>query len=137
MPLDKFLNPDVKRAHDRHIAVTLHLPMENDRKLYNCTPWLISHDIKQIVESTGIDCSSSERITNDYDKVFDATGTVYNSDGAIIPGLADRNGQRYSTAETGNHGGWRVINEVDVDMSWLDIGAREAMLEKQLGIVDI
>ena len=55
---------------------------------------------------------------------------VYKVDGAIVPDLVDRNGERYSTAGMDMHGGKRAKNEVGVDMGWLDVGARETMLEK-------
>ena len=58
-------------------------------------------------------------------------------EGAIVPGLADRNGQRYSKAGIGKWGGKRMKNVEGVDMGWLDGGARDAMMEKQLGIVEI
>ena len=53
-------------------------------------------------------------------------------DGAIVPGLSDRNGQRYSTAETGKHGVKRVKYTVEKDMDWVEVGALETIHEKQL-----
>ena len=58
-------------------------------------------------------------------------GLVYKADGAIVPGSSDRNGQRYTTAGTGKHGGKRVKNTVAKDMGWVDDGALEAMRENQ------
>ena len=84
IPLDNSLNTDGKRAHDRHVAVTLHLPLDNDQKFCNCTPRLINRNLKRIVESTGIGCPSSEQIINNCDEAFDAMWTAYNADGAIF-----------------------------------------------------
>ena len=50
---------------------------------------------------------------------------------AIVSGLVDRNGQRYSTSGTIKHGGKRVKNTMDKDMGWVEAGALEAMRVKQ------
>ena len=55
---------------------------------------------------------------------LEAMWTVYQADGAIVSGLADRNGQRYSIAGTGK-------NTVEKDMGWVKAGVMEVMHEKQ------
>ena len=77
MPLDNSLNANIKRAHNHHVAVTLNLPMDEDRKFYNCKPRLISRGIKKLVESTSTSFPSSKGIINDCDNAFDAMWTIY------------------------------------------------------------
>lgn len=57
---------------------------------------------------------------HDCDTVFDAIWTAYTAGGVIIPGLADRNGQRYIMAGTCNHGGKRMKNDEGVEMGLLN-----------------
>ena len=59
----------------------------------------------------------------------------YEANGAIVPGLADRNGIRYSKSGSGKHGGRREKNGAINSMGWIEEGAREAMEEKRLNIV--
>ena len=134
MPLDNSLNADVKRAHDRHVGVTMHLPKDDARKFSNRTPQAISRGIKRIVESVDHGCPSSSRIIQDCNKALDAMWAVYNAEGGIVPGLADRNGIRYSTSGTGGHGGVRVKNEECDEMGWLEAGAKDAVTEMQNGL---
>ena len=134
MPLDNSLNADVKRAHDRHVGVTMHLPKDDARKFSNRTPQAISRGIKRIVESVDHGCPSSARIIQDCNKALDAMWAVYNAEGGIVPGLADRNGIRYSTSGTGSHGGVRVKNEECDEMGWLEAGAKDAVMEMQNGL---
>ena len=63
--------------------------------------------------------------------------TVYKAGGAVIPSLADHNGQKYSTTGTGYHGEKRVKTEVNVNRRWLDTGAKDVMLKKRLGIAKV
>ena len=51
-------------------------------------------------------------------KALESMWIVYTADGAIVPGLADRNGQRYTIAGTGKHGCKRVKNTMAKDMGW-------------------
>ena len=89
MPLDNSLNADMKRAHDRHVALTMHLRNDDPMKFSNRTPKAISRGIKRIVESVDHGCPSSPRIIQDCDKVLDAMWTVCNAKGESVRGLAD------------------------------------------------
>ena len=60
MPLDNSLFADLKRGHDRHVAVTMHLPKHDIRKFCNRTPHTISRGIKKLVESPELGIPSSK-----------------------------------------------------------------------------
>ena len=98
------------------------------------TPKSISSGIKRLFECTdGEGVPNSCRIIQDCDKAWDSMWTVYENKGAIVPGLADRNGIRYSKSGTGKWGGKRVKGEM-TSGKWLENGAQQAKLEAQLGI---
>ena len=59
---------------------------------------------------------------------------VYNAEGGIVPGLADRNGIRYSTSRIGSHSGAMVKKEECDEMGWLEAGAKDAVTEMQNGL---
>lgn len=83
-------------------------------------------------EGEGVPCSN--RIIQDCDKALESIRTVYYHRGAIVEGLADRNGIQYYNDGTGQHGGKRVKSFLVVDFKWLDPGAAEALRETQENI---
>ena len=129
--MDNSLNADIKHPHDKHIAITQHLPKYDLRKFFNHAPKYISCCIKRLVEASDIGCPRSKHIIQDCDTALEAMWTVCQSDEAIASGLADRNMKRYSIAGTGKHRGKRVKNTVEKDIGWIKAGALEAMREKQ------
>ena len=51
---------------------------------------------------------SSHRIVQDCDRAIRAMEVVYENNGEVVPGLANRNGNRYDKRGTLKHGGARV-----------------------------
>ena len=56
---------------------------------------------------------------------------IYSHDGAIVPGLTNRNGHRRSKDGTGKWGGRRVKAVALKEESWLEPGALEAFEERK------
>ena len=121
MPLDNSLNNDVKKNHDFHCALTSHLAIDDERKFSNTTPKLISRGIRRLVEGHLPDdgVPSSKRIMEDCDRALDSMRTVCEHDGAMVPGLANRNGHRYSKSGTNSWGGATVKSEELQRCRWI------------------
>ena len=121
MPLDDSLNNDVKKQHDFHCALTSHLAIDDERKFSNTTPKLISRGVRRLVEGhlpeDGV--PSSKRIVEDCDRALDSMRTVCEHNGAIVAGLANRNGHRYSKSGTKSHGGATVKLENLQRCKWI------------------
>ena len=118
MPLDNSLNNDIKSSLNRHCCVTSHLTRDDKRRFSNSTPKKISEGIHRLMEpeeGEGVPCS--ERMMHDCDKALESMRKVYLHHGAIVEGLADRNGIRYSTDGTGQHGGKREKSFLLVDLT--------------------
>ena len=62
---------------------------------------------------------SSKRIIEDCDRALDSMRTVMEHRGAIVPGLANRNGHRYSKSGTKSHGGATVKKEELQRCKWI------------------
>ena len=70
---------------------------------------------------------SSTRIIQDVYLAFKAHKIIYENEGRIVPGLANRAGHRYSReGTTGNWGGPRTKNYDILDEVWLEPNARNA-----------
>ena len=78
------------------------------------TPKLISRGIHRLwdpgVGEAG--APSSKRVIEDCDRAWSAMFTVYQNKGAIVAGLVDRNGNRYSKQGKGKQGGRRIKSEM-------------------------
>ena len=109
MPLDNSLNQDIKLAHMFHCAITSDLPAHDERKFSNSTPKIIARGIKRLMEGHSPEdgVPSSKRIIEDCDRALTAMRIVCEHKGAIVPGLADRNGIRYAKEGTNGRGGPR------------------------------
>jgi hypothetical protein len=119
MPLDNSLNHDLKSSHLHHCAVTAHLPNNDLRKHSMSTPKLIERGILRIWNNP-MGPPSSERIIHDCFLVLDAFDQVYKAKGAMVPGLCDRNGIRYNSKGTKQHGGARTKSYTITSDIWLE-----------------
>ena len=137
MPLDMSLNQDLKINHDFHCAVTAHLPIDDERKFSNSTPKLISRGVKRLVEGHLPDegVPSSDRIMHDCDQALNAMRIVCEHNGAIVQGLANRNGHRYSSRGTRKQGGAKVKVEVLDKCKWLHPTVEKVKNDKQKEII--
>ena len=80
---------------------------DDDRKFSMQTPEMISRGVKQLIEGHLPDdgVPSSQRIVNDCDSALDAMRKMCDNQGAIVPGLVDRNGKGYDADGTFGQGG--------------------------------
>ena len=69
---------------------------------------------------------SSKRIVQDCDRALDSMETVFKNGGKMVEGMADRNGQRYSSNGTGSHGGKWPAKAVVSYNRWLHLLGRIA-----------
>ena len=105
MPLDNSLNNDIQSSLSLHCAITAHLPDDDPRKFSFSTPSTIVSGIRRIYGNDGGNVPSSRRIIEDCKKALNAFQVVYEHGGAMVPGLANRNGHR-NLAEGRNTAGW-------------------------------
>lgn len=112
MPLDNSLNNDIQLNFSLHCAITAHLDDSDPRKFSFATPSTIVSGIKRIYGNDGGNVPSSDRIVQDCRKALRAFGIVYEHSGAMVPGLANRNGHRNYAAgrNTEGWGGVRIKN---------------------------
>ena len=89
-------------------------------------------DVEDNIQEEGV--PYSERIVHDCDKALSAMEIVYENGGEIVPGLANRNGDRYSKRGTKQHGGKRNKGYVLKDCRWVHPLARSARSEKQRNV---
>lgn len=85
IPMDNSLNTDITQSHDKHVALTRHLPKDDWREFCNRTSKSIRQGIKQMVKTDDSGCPRSEHVMQDCDKALGAMYTVYNVGGAIVP----------------------------------------------------
>ena len=135
MPLSMSLNNDVKTGHNFHCALTSHLAQNDERKFSMKTPKMIARGIKRLVEGRSEGVPSSERIIHDCDQALNAMRIVMEHNGAIVPGLADQNGHRYTTTGTVGKGGSRVKCEVLQPCKWIHPLCRSVKDDTQKQIV--
>ena len=62
---------------------------------------------------------------------FKANKIIYENEGRIVPGLANRSGHRYSREGTGKSGGPRTKHYEILDEVWLEPDARNAWEERK------
>ena len=93
MPLDNSLNNDIQSALSLHCAITAHLEDDDIRKFSFSTPSTIVSGIQRIYnDPASSNVPSSKRIVQDCNKALRAFGIVYEHNGGMVPGLANRNG---------------------------------------------
>ena len=132
MPLDNALNADIQHSLSLHCAITAYLDDNDERKFSMRTPLTIVQGIRRLWGEGG-NVPSSERIMQDCDRALRAFSEVFEHGGAMVPGLANRNGHRNHAAgrNTAGWGGLRVKNllveEVD---RWLHHHAISAKAER-------
>ena len=130
MPLDNSLNNDLQVSHRYHCAVTAHLPKDDPRKHTLATPKRITDGLKKIWENP-VGAPNPERVVEDVNRAFDAFKTVYEADGNIVKGLANRNGHRNTKEGSLKWGGSRVKKSIIKEEKWLEPGAKDAFEDKK------
>lgn len=115
--LDMSLFQDIKLSHNYHCAVTSDLPDNDERKFSMKTPETTVRGVKWLVE--GVSCS--DRIMQARDQVLNTMKIVCEHNDAIVPGLANRNGDRYSKEDTNDPEVDCVKCEELQECSWLQL----------------
>ena len=130
MPLDNSLNNDIQLALSLHCAITAYLDDGDIRKFSFSTPSTIVSGIQRIHNNpASSNVPSSDRIVQDCNKALRAFGTVYEHNGSMVPGLANRNGHRNVAAgrNTAGWGGIRIKNLLIAEIRrWLHADAVSA-----------
>ena len=94
MPLDNSLNWDIDTSNDLHVLLTDHLPKTDPRKFCKSTPKEISRSIARLYDPVIGVVPCSRRIVQDCTRVITSLKSIVAAGGAIVPGLANRNGHR-------------------------------------------
>ena len=119
MLIDNSLN-DIKSSHYHHYAVTAHLPINDIRRHSMATPKSINRGIRRIWDNPD-GPPSSKRIVYDCMQGIEAMVLVYKAKCSIVPGLYNRNGNRYDCIGTLQHGGARVKKQTITSDIWLEL----------------
>ena len=139
MPLDNSLNNDIQSALSLHCAITAYLPDDDERKFSFATPLTIVSGIRRIYnDPTCSNVPCSKRIVQDCEKALTAFGAVYEHRGAMVPGLANRNGHRNIAAgrNTAGWGGVRVKNLLVSEVNrWLHADAVSAKNSRTADVI--
>jgi hypothetical protein len=131
MPLDNSLNNDLQLSHRYHCAVTAHLPDNDARKFSLSTPLRIARGIKKIWEDA-VGAPNSKRVIQDVYLTFESHRIVYEADGKMVPGLANRNGHRNKKEGNMQWGGKREKSLDIEEETWLEPGAKSVLEDKKL-----
>ena len=139
MPLDNSLNNDIQLCLSLHCAITAYLDDGDIRKFSFSTPSTIVSGIQRIYNNpASSNVPSSERIVQDCNKALSAFGTVYEHNGSMVPGLANRNGHRNVAAgrNTAGWGGIRIKNLLIAEIRrWLHPDAVSAKNSRTTEII--
>ena len=94
MPLDNSLFRDLRCSFDTHVVLTCMLPQDDARRFSKATPKIIIKALKRLWDpETGV-VPSSNRIIQDIKRLKENLLLVIEADGAVVPGVVDRNGHR-------------------------------------------
>ena len=94
MPLDNSLFRDTRTAADLHVTLTCMLPRHDPRRFSKATPKEITRMIERIWDPVEGVSPPSNRIIQDISRLKENIKLVVEADGAIVPGVCDRNGHR-------------------------------------------
>ena len=110
MPLDNALNDDIQQSLSLYCAITLKLDNNDKRKFSMRTPNETSKGIRRIFQEGKV--PSSNRILQDINNDVITFRTVFQHQGRMVPGLANRSGHRNHAASKtkSGQGGLRVTN---------------------------
>ena len=112
MPLDNSLNRDILHSLHFHCVLSRFVldgegtdEEERNMRFSLSTPKEIARGLKRIWESK-MGTPSSERIIQDVDLSLKALEIVYRANGAVVEGLADRNGHKRKVVGEGKSVSW-------------------------------
>ena len=96
MPLDNSLFHDTRTSADLHVTLTCMLPCTDPHRFSKATP---KKEITRMIERIwdpveGVSPPSKNRIIQDIQRLRENIKLVVEADGAIVPGVCDRNGHR-------------------------------------------
>lgn len=129
MPLDASLNKDIYAELDRHVALTFHLPDDDERKFSRRTPSEQDRGLRRLLDKkfgrTGGGVPSSVRIVQDVEKFEDALVRIVEARGAVVQGLGTRDGHRKYVGAALKRGGKRT--KAEYVEKWTHPDARAAV----------
>jgi ribosomal protein S13 len=127
MPHDNSLNWDVDVSNNMHVVFTAHLPNSDERKMRRDTPKEISKAILKLYHpETGV-VPKPYRIVQDILRVLYCLEEIVKAGGAVVPGLANRNGHRALVGNGGRRYFKRLENVVIASLD--DLGIRTDVQE--------
>jgi hypothetical protein len=127
MPHDSSLNWDVDVSNRMHVLFTKHLPNSDERKIRLDTPKEITKAILKLYDpDTGV-VPKPHRIVQDILRVLYCLEEIVKAGGAVVPGLANRNGHRALVGNGGKRYFDRIENHVIASLD--DLGIRTDVQE--------
>jgi hypothetical protein len=127
MPHDSSLNWDVDVSNRMHVLFTKHLPNSDERKIRLDTPKEITKAILKLYDPvTGV-VLKPHRIVQDILRVLYCLEEIVKAGGAVVPGLANRNGHRALVGNGGRKYFDRLENHVIASLD--DLGIRTDVQE--------
>ena len=94
MPLDNSLFRDFRTSMDRHIGITSILSIKDPLRFSKATPIEVMKTVNRLWDPvTGVS-PRSDRIVQDIQRLKENFLLIVEADGAIVDGVADRNGHR-------------------------------------------
>ena len=94
MPLDNSLFQDYHMAVKTNVAASFHLPTGHEDKFDISTPNRIVHCYERIWDSKEGGVPLSSRVIQDVDKMIYSYKQIVNAKGAVVKGVATREGHR-------------------------------------------
>ena len=94
MPQDNSLFCDFRCSFDTHVTLTCLLPKYDIRRFSKAAPRLIQSAVKRLWDPDDGVAPSSKRIVQDILRLAENLQIIVENYGAVVPGVADRNGHR-------------------------------------------
>ena len=134
MPLDNSLFRDLRCSFDEHVTLTSMAPRTEPRRFSKATPKLIGSVIERLWDPvTGV-APRPNRIVQDILRLKENIMIIVEADGAVVPGVCDRNGHRNKHDGTGH--GYHPMHEDQTALGLDQIGLHvdcQQLLDENLG----
>ena len=134
MPLDNSLFRDFRGSFDEHVTLTSMAPRIEPRRFSKATPKLIGSAIERLWDPVNGVAPRSNRIVQDILRLKENMMIIVEADGAVVPGVCDRNGHRNKHDGIGR--GHYPIHEDQTALGLEEIGLHvdcQQLLEENLG----
>ena len=134
MPLDNSLFRDPRCSFDEHVTLTCMAPRTEPWRFSKATPKLIGSAIERLWDPVSGVSPPPNRIVQDILRLKENMMIIVEADGAVVPGVCDRNGHRNKHAGIGR--GHYPMHEDQSALGFDEIGLHvdcQQLLQENLG----